>query len=338
MSTIRGVNGVYGIIGPIGQGSFGLVVKARMLQTGEAVAIKRIPLKAGRKNEIEVIREMFALRNSNHQNIVKLLDVISGPDTISLVMEFVESNLKAAIDDVFRPLNDNVVRYYFYQLLCGIAYLHSLGIMHRDIKPENVLITSDGVLKITDFGQSCLYFADDPNRIYEHQVASRWYRAPELLFGSCHYTPKVDIWACGCVLAELYNGSPLFAGKNDLEQIARVMTVLGSPSEENWKGWSELPDSRKITFDKIDPVSDWSTVVPLASAEGLSLLSNLIAYNPEKRFSAAQALSHDFFLEAVPLRAPYIPPLRSETQMPPAVLEYDPNVDVRSLFFSVTDL
>lgn len=338
MSTTWGMNGSYGLIGPIGQGSFGLVVKARKIETGETVAIKRILLKGDRKSEIEIIRETFALRNTSHRNIVKLLDVITGSDTVSLVMEFVESNLKAAIEDICRPLNDNVIKYYFFQLLCGVAYLHSLGIMHRDIKPENVLVSSEGVLKITDFGQSCLYFADDPNRTYEHQVASRWYRAPELLFGSVHYTPKVDTWACGCILAELYNGAPLFSGRNDLEQIGRVISVLGTPSNDNWKGWSELPDSHKITFDKVDPVQDWRTIVPLASGDGMDLLQHLIVYSPEQRFSAREAVSHDFFIESIPLTAPYIPPLRSESVHLPTVLEYDPSVDVRSYFYNTTDL
>uniref|UniRef100_A0A915AX37 Protein kinase domain-containing protein n=1 Tax=Parascaris univalens TaxID=6257 RepID=A0A915AX37_PARUN len=131
MSSSNEYGAMYGIIGPIGQGSFGLVMKARRLQTGDTVAIKRIPIKSDRRSEIEIIREMFALRNTDHENIVKLVDIVSSTDTVSLVMEYVESNLKAVIEDVYRPLNDSVIRYYFFQLLCGVSYLHSLGIMHR---------------------------------------------------------------------------------------------------------------------------------------------------------------------------------------------------------------
>lgn len=337
MSSSNEYGAMYGIIGPIGQGSFGLVMKARKLQTGETVAIKRIPIKSDRRSEIEIIREMFALRNTDHENIVKLLDIVSSTDTISLVMEYVESNLKAVIEDVYRPLNDGVVRYYFFQLLCGVSYLHSLGIMHRDLKPQNVLISSEGILKITDFGQACLYFPDDPNKTYEYQVASRWYRAPELLFGSTKYSPKVDMWSCGCILAELLNGAPLFPGRNDLEQIGLVMSVLGSPSDQNWKGWKDLPDSRKIAFEKTEPVQDWSTIVPLASAECVALLRCLIVYSDEKRYSAVEALSHDFLIEAIPHRAPYVPRVHSKREVA-TVLEYDPNVDVSSLFFGIADL
>ncbi|VDK17566.1 unnamed protein product [Anisakis simplex] len=330
----------YGIIRPIGEGSFGVVMMARKLETGETVAIKRIPLKSDRRSEIEVIREMFALRNTDHENVVKLLDIISGGDTISLVMEYVESNLKLVIEDVRRPLNDSVVKFYLFQLLCGVAYLHSIGIMHRDLKPQNVMISAEGKLKITDFGQACLYFANDPNRTYEHQVASRWYRAPELLFGSTKYTPKVDLWSCGCILAELLNGAPLFAGRNDLEQIALVMAVLGSPNEQNWKGWSDLPDSRKIVFDSIEAVSDWSTVVPLASWECIDLLQHLLVYSDELRYSAADALSHRYLLDSIPSRAPYVPPPVSQQQSKrdTTVLEYDPNIDVSSQFYGIADL
>ncbi|VDM41923.1 unnamed protein product [Toxocara canis] len=289
----------------------------------------------------------------------------------------------------------------------------------QDLKPQNVLISSEGILKITDFGQACLYFPDDPNKTYEHQVASRWYRAPELLFGSTKYTPKVDMWSCGCILAELLNGTPLFAGRNDLEQIALVMSVLGSPSEQNWKGWKDLPDSRKIAFEKMEPVQDWSTIgkllyfvvknsscfgffvvgiaigkipsmvtwlnlsilttliaavflfphafrfdgflkfhdvkawlcdrywghngmcmgprVPLASADCMNLLRHLIVYSDEKRYSAVEALSHDFLLEAIPRRAPYVPRVSSKRDMA-TVLEYDPNVDVSNQFFGIADI
>ncbi|VDK48815.1 unnamed protein product [Gongylonema pulchrum] len=128
------------------------------------------------------------------------------------------------------------------------------------MKPENVLITSAGVLKITDFGQCCIYVPTDPDRNYDCQVASRWYRAPELLFGSTKYGPKVDEWACGCIFTEFYNGSPLFMGKNDIEQIGKLMSVLGAPSERNWSGWSTMPDCGKIVFSDAEPLADWKAV------------------------------------------------------------------------------
>uniref|UniRef100_A0A0N4U4Y4 Protein kinase domain-containing protein n=1 Tax=Dracunculus medinensis TaxID=318479 RepID=A0A0N4U4Y4_DRAME len=235
------------------------------------------------------------------------LDVASFPDSIFLIMEYIEANMKAMIDDLHRPVSDIIVRYYVRQLFCGVSYLHSINIMHRDIKPENIMISNTGILKLIDFGQSCLYCPNNEHIGYEHQVASRWYRAPELLFGSCKYTPKVDTWACGCVLAELLNGSPLFPGRSDLEQIGLIMNVLGTPSIDSWNDLHTLPDSGKIHFESVPPVNCWFKVVPFASTECLLLLRHLIVYCPEERMSADDALAHDFFTSKSPEKPPYIP-------------------------------
>ncbi|KAM3725090.1 Cyclin-dependent kinase [Dirofilaria immitis] len=306
--TSEGYDDSYHIISIIGRGTFGVVLKATHFQSHEEVAIKRIPLKRNSRNEIALIREVFALRNAYHKNIVRLFDVILNTDTVSLVMEYVGSSLKLAIEDFNRPLNDEIPRYYMYQLFVGVDYLHSLNIMHRDLKPDNILITSTGLLKITDFGQCCIFVSDDPNRNYDCQVASRWYRAPELLFGSTTYDPKVDEWACGCIFTEFYNGSPLFAGKNDIEQIGKLISVLGSPCERNWKGWNIMPDYSKIIFEDKKPLDNWKAIVPLASDLCLSLLRKLIIYSAEERYSAEIAMKHEFFIVDIPKQAPYIPP------------------------------
>uniref|UniRef100_A0A914YRW0 Protein kinase domain-containing protein n=1 Tax=Panagrolaimus superbus TaxID=310955 RepID=A0A914YRW0_9BILA len=166
----------YGLISRIGQGAQGVLVKARTIE------------------------------------IVKLLDYFFHDTTASLVFEFIESTLKLIITDIRRPQNDALLCHYFLQLFCGIAYLHHLNIMHRDIKPENILVTANNQIKIADFGLACLYVPKSA-KTYSHQVVTRWYRAPELLFGSITYDFKIDLWASGCVLAEYINGSPLFMVK-----------------------------------------------------------------------------------------------------------------------------
>ncbi|VIO87934.1 Uncharacterized protein BM_BM4613 [Brugia malayi] len=324
--TSEGYDDSYNIISIIGRGAFGVVLKATHFQSHEEVAIKRIPLKRNSRNEIALIREVFALRNAYHKNVVRLFDVILNTDTISLIMEYVGSSLKLAIEDFNRPLNDEIPRYYMYQLFVGLDYLHSLNIMHRDLKPDNVLITSTGLLKITDFGQCCIYVSDDLNRNYDCQVASRWYRAPELLFGSTAYNPKVDEWACGCIFTEFYNGTPLFAGRNDIEQIGKLMSVLGSPCEKDWEGWNIMPDYGEIIFKDNKPVDNWKSVVPLASETCLSLLQKLIVYSTEERYSAEVALQHEFFIVDIPKQAPYIPPpmnLKIPQHMDPIELDLD---------------
>uniref|UniRef100_A0AC34QK65 Protein kinase domain-containing protein n=1 Tax=Panagrolaimus sp. JU765 TaxID=591449 RepID=A0AC34QK65_9BILA len=253
----------YGLITRIGQGAQGVLIKARVIETGETVAIKRI---------------------------VKLQDFFFDEDTASLVMEYVHSNLKLIIADTKRPQNDTLLHHYFSQLFSGVAYLHHINIMHRDIKPENILVTTNNKVKIGDFGLACLFVPNSKTKTYSHQVVTRWYRAPELLFGSITYDPKVDIWACGCILVEYLNGSPLFMGFNDIDQLVKVVSVLGTPKEETWPGWSSLPDANKILFENSSPTLDWSKIVPTASLIVKDLIQNLIQLNPSKRFSAIECV------------------------------------------------
>ncbi|CAJ0568634.1 unnamed protein product, partial [Mesorhabditis spiculigera] len=144
--------------------------------------------------------------------------------------------------------------------------------MHRDLKPENILVSHTNIVKIADFGQACLYFPDQPDREYEEQVATRWYRAPELLFGTRRYTPAVDLWATGCILAEFWNRCPLFTGRNDFDQIAKIFELLGTPTAENWPGWGSMPDSQKIIFEERYETENWSPIVPGASPQFIAVL------------------------------------------------------------------
>lgn len=338
LCTPESDNNSYKITSVIGEGSYGVVLRAVNFQSIGEVAIKRILIKKNRRNEIELIREMLALRNTQHKNIVRLFDVILSSDTISFVMEYVASSLKLAIEDINRPLNEEIPRYYMYQLFTGVNYLHSLNIMHRDLKPDNILITSTGLLKITDFGQCCIYVPDDRNRNYECQVASRWYRAPELLFGSTKYDPKVDEWACGCIFAEFYNGAPLFPGKSDIEQIGKLITILGAPREQDWKNWNVMSDYCSIVFDDSKPKISWEATVPLASETCLSLLRKLLVYSSEERYSANVALQHDFFIDGISEQAPYIPPPMSSKISPHLnPLEFDLDGSLRRYFHKLID-
>uniref|UniRef100_A0A0N5A9I1 Protein kinase domain-containing protein n=1 Tax=Syphacia muris TaxID=451379 RepID=A0A0N5A9I1_9BILA len=293
-ATLNSKSGSFEVLDTIGRGSFGIVLKAKKVETGEIVAIKRIHIKNGRKSEMQIVREMMILKNVKHKNIVKLIDVLRDLRAICLVLELAETSLKAIIDDTCNYLDENFARGYLYQILEGVSYLHSLKIMHRDLKPGNILVFTDGVLKLTDFGQACYYFENDPGMTYENQVASRWYRAPELLFGSIRYTPKVDIWSCGCILAEFYSRKPIFQGKNDIDQISCIFSMLGSPTEENWKAFNELPDSNKLLFNERSPMDDWSKTVPGISKKGESLLRKMLVCDPSERILSADALNDEF--------------------------------------------
>ena len=147
-------------------------------------------------------------------------------------------------------------------LLRGLAYMHNMRIMHRDLKPANLLISAKGQLKIADFGLSRILEKDESDdesgvrirkRQYSHQVATRWYRAPELLYGARYYTEAVDLWSVGCIFGELVNFSPIFPGENDIDQLGLVIRTMGTPNETIWPGVNQLPDFSKITFPETKP-------------------------------------------------------------------------------------
>uniref|UniRef100_A0AAQ4NTY3 Cyclin-dependent kinase 20 n=1 Tax=Gasterosteus aculeatus aculeatus TaxID=481459 RepID=A0AAQ4NTY3_GASAC len=167
---------------------------------------------------------------------------------------------------------------------------------NTDLKPANLLISSSGHLKIADFGLARL-FTEQEDRLYSHQVATRWYRAPELLYGARKYDEGVDLWAVGCIFGELLNLSPLFPGENDIEQLCCVLRVLGTPTEDSWPEIVELPDYNKITF-KENPAIPLEQIVPDSSPQAVDLLYNFLVYPSYRRCSARQALLHPFFFSS----------------------------------------
>ncbi|KAL0480539.1 cyclin-dependent kinase Cdk20 [Acrasis kona] len=199
------------------------------------------------------------------------------------------TDLSRVLKHLTRPLQESHVKTYARMLLRGLDHCHSLNIMHRDVKPANLLISPSGILKLGDFGLATIYVG--PNKSYSHQVATR---APELLYGSRSYDQSVDMWSAGCVIAEMLNHSPLFPGENDIDQLHTVLKALGSPTQDNWPGVRKLPDYNKITFTKMNPVP-MNQLVPNASPHAIDLLSKLLVYDSEKRYTAKQALQHPFF-------------------------------------------
>uniref|UniRef100_A0A8R1HZR3 Protein kinase domain-containing protein n=1 Tax=Caenorhabditis japonica TaxID=281687 RepID=A0A8R1HZR3_CAEJA len=185
--------------------------------------------------------------------VLKYLDCFATADILSIVTEEVPYTLADVIKDTLKPKGENLNRWFYTQILSGIAYIHSKDIMHRDMKPENILITLRNIVKIADFGQACIYRKEVPDEEYELDVGTRWYRAPELLFGSQKYKPSVDVWAIGCILAEM--------GRSELEQISIIFGVLGTPSSENWPAWKTMPDAQKLLFFPKEPTNDWADLL-----------------------------------------------------------------------------
>ncbi|XP_061186533.1 cyclin-dependent kinase 20-like [Saccostrea echinata] len=317
------------ILGRIGEGAHGIVLKAKHIESGEVIALKKVPL---RKLEDGIphtaLREIKALQEiEDNPYVVKLREVFPHGTSLVLAFEYMLSDLSEVIRNTEKPLTEGQVKSYMLMLLKGVAFCHENNIMHRDLKPANLLISSTGHLKIADFGLARV-FQNKGERQYSHQVATRWYRAPELLYGARKYDEGVDLWAVGCIFGELLNNSPLFPGENDIEQLCQVLRVLGTPNEKIWPGISELPDYNKITFPENNPIP-LEEIVPDASCEALDLLKKFLVYPTKQRISAKEALLHPyFFTEPLPAHHSELPiPQRSKRGLPRRQQTHDYNID-----------
>ncbi|XP_059053349.1 cyclin-dependent kinase 20 [Achroia grisella] len=284
----------YSVIGRIGEGAHGLVFKARHLSTGREVALKKILIKNLEDGiPVNVMREIKALQLLRCKYIIKLYDMFPRGMSLVLVLEYMCSGLWEMLHHNQQELTLPRVKTYVQMLLKGTRYMHAHYIMHRDLKPANLLINHEGILKIADLGLARLYWPDG-GRPYSHQVATRWYRAPELLYGARFYTEKVDLWAVGCIIAELITKQPLFAGESDIEQLAIVLQHLGTPTEETWPAHSELPDFHKITFPESFP-TPWPDLLPGVEPDAVQLVKSFVLYDANKRISAKEAIRHPWF-------------------------------------------
>ncbi|KAI9501589.1 cyclin-dependent kinase 5 [Coemansia spiralis] len=312
----------YQKIEKLGEGTYGIVYKAQNRETNEVVALKRIRL----DNEEEgvpctAIREISLLKELKHPNIVGLFDVLHTEKKLTLVFEFMDSDLKKFVDAYGGDLDPLTVKHLLYQLLCGIAYCHRNRVLHRDLKPQNLLINKRGDLKLGDFGLARAFGI--PVRSYSHEVVTLWYRAPDVLMGSRQYDTSIDIWSIGCIFAEMATGRPFFAGTSIDDQVLHIFKIMGTPidspssdvsspsaqqqqQQQNgsgepdyarrlWPGCAQLPDWKR-SFP-IYPGVALEPLLPKLSAKGIDLLRRLLEYAPEKRISAEQALSHPYFDE-----------------------------------------
>lgn len=284
----------YTVLSRIGQGAFGEVLKALHKPSGQVRALKRVFNRTPQLGLPEnSLREHQALRTLDHRNIVRLLDTFSQGNSLVLVLEFCRIDLAEVIRRSWQPLPEAVLKRLLQQILEGLAACHETGILHRDLKPANILLSQEGVVKIADFGHARPDSGGDRPQ-YSHAVATRWYRAPELLYGARSYGKAVDLWAVGCIFAELLGLCPLVAGETDIDQLGRVIATFGS-IEDAWPGVTQLPDYGKISFHpaKGFPLEE---LLPDASPGSVKLLGRLLQLNPGARCSAADALLDDWFL------------------------------------------
>lgn len=256
----------------IGEGTYGVVYKARDKVTNETIALKKIRLEQEDEGvPSTAIREISLLKEMQHSNIVKLQDVVHSEKRLYLVFEYLDLDLKKHMDSTPDFSKDlHMIKTYLYQILRGIAYCHSHRVLHRDLKPQNLLIDRrTNSLKLADFGLARAFGI--PVRTFTHEVVTLWYRAPEILLGSHHYSTPVDIWSVGCIFAEMISQKPLFPGDSEIDQLFKIFRIMGTPYEDTWRGVTSLPDY-KSAFPKWKP-TDLETFVPNLDPDGVDLLS-----------------------------------------------------------------
>ncbi|TMS21724.1 MAPK/MAK/MRK overlapping kinase [Larimichthys crocea] len=220
----------YKIIKKIGEGTFSEVLKTQSLKDGKFYACKTMKQTINSLEQANNLREVQAMKRlSPHANIIQLHELIFDKETgtLSLICELMEMNIYEFIQGRETPLPDHTVKNYMYQLCKSLEHMHSCGIFHRDVKPENILIKQNG-LKLGDFGSCRSVYSKPPHTEY---ISTRWYRAPECLLTDGYYSLKMDIWSAGCVFFEIMSLNPLFPGTNELDQVAKIHDVLGTPDQ-----------------------------------------------------------------------------------------------------------
>lgn len=308
----------YEVIKKIGQGTFGVVQKARQKKTGQLVALKQLINHLAKEGfPITALREITILKKLNHKNVLKIIGMIyedpkaaSPEDAVTqrgvfyTVSPYMSVDLVGILENPSVTVDVPVIKCIMQQLLQGVDYIHQLHYFHRDIKAANILIDPRGVVKVADFGLARIYSGKTPEKgmgpgggekAYTALVVTRWYRPPELLLGERKYTTAVDMWGVGCVFAELYTKKPILVGSSDSNQAQIIFDLVGPPARDLWPEASLLPNKMDLNIGLTCRRSLETRFEPLLGPEGTDLLSKLLTLNPQKRYNALDALSHPFF-------------------------------------------
>lgn len=286
----------YKLLEKIGEGTYGTVKKAICRTTGEPVAIKKIRIVYEDDGvPATALREISLLKNISHVNVITLHEVFSSRQSLHLVFEFLDMDLRVYLKR-FGALRADALRSAAFQCFLGIEFCHGQRIIHRDLKPQNVLVDVKTMrLVLADFGLARAFSV--PLKVYTHEVVTLWYRAPEILLGQARYGPATDIWSLGCILAEMSTSQALFPGDSEIDTIFKIFKALGTPTEEIWPGVSTLRDFKQRYPKWQDTqLSDLrrSASSNLGDA-GVDLVRQCFKYNAVERPSARRSLRHPFF-------------------------------------------
>ncbi|MCL4139449.1 UNVERIFIED_CONTAM: hypothetical protein GTU68_042404 [Idotea baltica] len=271
--------------------------RARDTRSNEIVALKKMRMEKEKDGmPISGVREILLLKICDHENIVRLQEVVVGRslESIFLVMEYCEQDLASLLDNMQNPFMENQVKCIMIQLFKGLEYLHAKDMVHRDLKVSNLLLNNKGIMKIADFGLA--RELGHPLSPTTPQVVTLWYRAPELLFQALNQTTAIDMWAAGCILGELLLHRPLLPGKSEINQIELIINLLGTPNENIWSGFAALPAVQNFTL-KEQPYNNLKAKFPKLSTSGQRLLNFLFMYDPKRRATASECLQSTYFKE-----------------------------------------
>ncbi|XP_049421311.1 serine/threonine-protein kinase MAK isoform X5 [Epinephelus fuscoguttatus] len=281
----------YTTLKQLGDGTYGSVLMGRSNESGELVAIKRMKRKFYSWEECMNLREVKSLKKLNHANVVKLKEVIRENDHLYFVFEYMKENLYQLMKDRKKLFPESVIRNISFQILQGLSFIHKHGFFHRDMKPENLLCMGPELVKIADFGLAREIRSKPP---YTDYVSTRWYRAPEVLLRSSTYSSPIDLWAVGCIMAELYTLRPLFPGNSEVDEIFKICQVLGTVKKSDWSEGYQLASAMNFRFPQCVP-THLKTLIPNASNEAIALMKDLLQWDPKKRPTAVQALRYPYF-------------------------------------------
>ncbi|XP_019727984.1 cyclin-dependent kinase-like 1 [Hippocampus comes] len=284
----------YEKMGKIGEGSYGVVFKCRNRDSGQIVAIKKFVESEDDPTIRKIaLREIRMLKQLKHGNLVNLIEVFRRKRKLHLVFEYCDHTVLHELDRHPQGVPEHLAKSITWQTLQAVNFCHKHNCIHRDVKPENILITKQHIIKLCDFGFARILTG--PCDSYTDYVATRWYRAPELLVGDTQYGPPVDVWAVGCVFAELLSGIPLWPGKSDMDQLYLIRKTLGDLICRHQQVFSTNHFFHGLSIPEPQQMEPLELKYPNLSHQTLSLMKACLRMNPSERLACEQLLQHPYF-------------------------------------------
>lgn len=280
----------------VGEGTYAVVYLGKQLNTGNEIAVKEIKTSEFKDGlDMSAIREVKYLQELDHPNVINLIDIFMAYDNLNLVLEFLPTDLEVVIKDkniLFTPAD---IKSWMLMTLRGVYHVHRNFILHRDLKPSNLLISPEGLIKVADFGLARA--VPGPREMLTSNVVTRWYRAPELLFGAKHYTYAVDVWSIGVIFAELMLRIPYLPGQDDMNQMEVTFRALGTPTDKDWPEVSSFAGYNKLQIYPPPSRDELRKRFIAATESALTLMENMLMMNPQTRWDTIQCLESEYFKE-----------------------------------------